>query len=69
MSESVDRLLKYASALYGADRSIAAAIAYAPDDAAREELGRAEAEIRTAIRRAHLPSPDEPRMWVRGDSP
>lgn len=63
------RFLKFCSALYLADRALEDAILNAPDPVAREHMAREEAEVRAEIRRHKLPSPDEPREWVKEGGP
>lgn len=67
-AESV-RFEKFCSALYRAASGLESAIATAPDFIDREGLARAEAEVRLSIRRHHLPSPDEERIFLPPDPP
>lgn len=62
------RFLKFCSALYAADKALEDAILNAPDATARDDLAQAESAVRREIRARHLPSPDAPREWLRGDS-
>lgn len=62
------RYAKHISALYGAAKELAIAVATAPDTAAGEHLAQLESGVRYELRRQRLPSPEEPREWVRGDN-
>lgn len=57
----------FASALYRLADAARDAITNAPDSTRREQLAQIEAMIRTEIRTAHLPSADEPRVFVKGE--
>lgn len=59
------RFAKFTSALYGAAKELAIAVATAPDAAAGEHLAHLESGVRYELRRQRLPSPEEPRIFFR----